>query len=87
MRYLPLSADDRSDMLARIGVDHIDKLFADIPNDKLLDKVLPLPLSKGELEVERILSKMAARNKSASSGPFLWVQGPISTMCLRPLTI
>ena len=70
MRYLPLSADDRSDMLARVGVDHIDKLFADIPNDKLLDKVLPLPLSKGELEVERILSKMAARNKSASSGPF-----------------
>jgi glycine dehydrogenase subunit 1 len=70
MRYLPLSADDRSDMLARVGVDHIDKLFADIPHDKLLDKVLPLPLSKSELEVERILSKMAARNKSASSGPF-----------------
>lgn len=70
MRYLPLSADDRSDMLARVGVDHIDKLFADIPRDKLLDKVLPLPLSKGELEVERMLSKMAARNKAASSGPF-----------------
>ncbi len=70
MRYLPLSADDRSDMLARIGVDHIDKLFADIPRDKLLDKVLPLPLAKGELEVERILGKMAARNKTASTTPF-----------------
>ncbi len=70
MRYLPLSADDRSDMLARIGVDHIDKLFADIPRDKLLDKVLPLPLAQGELEVERILGKMAARNKTASTTPF-----------------
>lgn len=70
MRYLPLSADDRSDMLARIGVDHIDKLFADIPRDKLLDKVPPLPLAKGELEVERILGKMAARNKTASTTPF-----------------
>ena len=70
MRYLPLSADDRSDMLARIGVDHIDKLFADIPRDKRLDKVLPLPLAKGELEVERILGKMAARNKTASTTPF-----------------
>mgnify|MGYP003337907980 FL=1 len=70
MRYLPLSADDRSDLLARIGVDHIDKLFTDIPKDKLLDRVLPLPLAKSELDVERILSKMAARNKTASTMPF-----------------
>lgn len=70
MRYLPLSADDRSDLLARIGVDHIDKLFTDIPQDKLLDRVLPLPLAKSELDVERILSKMAARNKTASTMPF-----------------
>ena len=35
MRYLPLSDTDRTDMLAKIGVKHIDELFADIPADKL----------------------------------------------------
>ena len=36
MRYLPLTPDDRSEMLARIGVADIDALFADIPSDKRL---------------------------------------------------
>ena len=31
MRYLPLTADDRADMLARIGVAKVDDLFVDIP--------------------------------------------------------
>ena len=30
MRYLPLTPEDRSEMLARIGVADIDALFADI---------------------------------------------------------
>jgi len=30
MRYLPLTADDRRAMLARIGVREIDELFADV---------------------------------------------------------
>ena len=36
MRYLPLSPDDRSAMLERIGVRSLDDLFADIPADKRL---------------------------------------------------
>ena len=70
MRYLPLSPDDRAEMLARIGVDHIDALFADVPGDKLLTEPLDLPRRKGELEVERILGRMAARNVTAGSVPF-----------------
>ena len=31
MRYLPLDANDRKSMLARVGVADIDDLFADIP--------------------------------------------------------
>jgi len=31
MRYLPLTADDRAEMLAAIGVDSIDALFDDVP--------------------------------------------------------
>ena len=70
MRYLPLTQDDRAGMLAKIGVDHIDALFADIPSDKLLTSLPKLPAHKGEIEVERVMGRMAARNVSASSVPF-----------------
>ena len=70
MRYLPLSDTDRGEMLARTGVGTIDDLFADVPKNLLLKEPVDLPRRKGELEVERILSRMAARNVSASSVPF-----------------
>ena len=70
MRYLPLTGDDRTDMLARIGVAKIDDLFADVPKDKLLRSAPDLPLARGELDVSRLLGRMAARNMTASDGPF-----------------
>ncbi|MBV9974407.1 MAG: aminomethyl-transferring glycine dehydrogenase subunit GcvPA [Hyphomicrobiales bacterium] len=70
MRYLPLTETDREDMLARIGVDSIDDLFADIPPDKRLVELPDLPRRQGEIEVERLLGRMAARNVPASSLPF-----------------
>ena len=70
MRYLPLSDNDRSEMLARIGVAAVDDLFADVPADELLHEPLDLPRRKGELEVERILGRMAAKNVPAGSVPF-----------------
>src|SRR3954469_1093303 len=70
MRYLPLSDSDRGEMLARIGVKSVDELFADIPKNLLLKEPVDLPRRKGELEVERILSRMSAKNISASSVPF-----------------
>ena len=86
MRYLPLSPDDRREMLAKVGVDHVDALFADVPKDKLLDKLPDLPLAKSELEVERRLSQMAARNLSAGQAEGFFVgAGLIATMCRQPL--
>ena len=73
MRYLPLSPDDRREMLAKVGVDHVDALFADVPKDKLLDKLPDLPLAKSEIEVERQLSQMAARNLSAGQAKGFFV--------------
>lgn len=70
MRYLPLTPDDREDMLRRIGAPDIDALFADVPADKLLQELPNLPRRKSELEVERILSRMASRNVAAGSVPF-----------------
>jgi glycine dehydrogenase subunit 1 len=70
MRYLPLTPDDRAGMLAKIGVDQIDALFADIPSNKLLHHLPTLPLHKGEIEVERLMGRMSSRSISASSVPF-----------------
>ena len=70
MRYLPLTDTDRGDMLARIGASSIEDLFADVPRDKLLAKPPNLPLRQGEMQVERLLGGMAARNVAASSVPF-----------------
>jgi len=70
MRYLSLTANDRAEMLATIGVDSIDALFADVPETARLDRPLDLPRAMGEIEVERLLSGMAARDVAAGSVPF-----------------
>ncbi len=57
-------------MLARIGVADIDALFADISADKRLDDLLVLPYGKSEMEVERLLSRLAAQNMAAGTVPF-----------------
>jgi glycine dehydrogenase subunit 1 len=70
MRYLPLTDADRRDMLAAIGVDSIDALFAEVPPAARHEGLLDLPRAMGELEVERRLAAMAAKNTVAGSVPF-----------------
>ena len=70
MRYLPLEDADRRQMLSQIGVKSVDELFAAVPKDKLLKALPNLPKAKGELEVERELGRLAARNTPAGSVPF-----------------
>jgi glycine dehydrogenase subunit 1 len=69
MRYLPLTDADRAAMLAAIGAPSIEALFADVPAAARLDGLLDLPLAMGELEVERRLAAMAAKNLSAGAAP------------------
>jgi glycine dehydrogenase subunit 1 len=70
MRYLPLTPSDRAEMLARIGAQSIDALFAEVPEAARLDGPVDLPSAQGEIEVERAISQMAARNLAAGSAPF-----------------
>ena len=70
MRYLPLTDADRRDMLGVIGVKSVDDLFRDVPERARRDGLVDLPRRQGELEVERALSKMAAKNIAAGSVPF-----------------
>ena len=67
MRYLPLTPDDRTAMLAAIGAKSIDDLFVDVPQAARLDGPVDLPRVAGELEVERALSAMAAKNATAAA--------------------
>jgi len=71
MRYLPLTTGDRNAMLAKIGAGSIDALFRDVPQSAVVGtSVFDLPDHKGEMEVDRALSRMAARNVAAGSAPF-----------------
>ena len=71
MRYLPLTPDDRRAMLAKIGAPNIDALFRDVPREAVVPlSVFDLPETQGELEVERALAKLAAKNVAAGSVPF-----------------
>lgn len=70
MRYLPLTETDRREMLGVIGAKSVDDLFRDVPESARRDGLVDLPRRKGELEVERILGRMAGKNVSAGSVPF-----------------
>jgi glycine dehydrogenase subunit 1 len=71
MRYLPLTPDDRRAMLAKIGVSDVDSLFRDVPKPALAPlSAFNLPDTKSELDVERAMSAMAAKNVAASAAPF-----------------
>ena len=67
MRYLPLTPADRTAMLATIGARAIDDLFQDVPAKARLTAPLDLPDHQGELEVERAIGALAARNVPISS--------------------
>jgi glycine dehydrogenase subunit 1 len=69
MRYLPLTAQDRRQMLATIGAASIDDLFVDVPAAARLEAPLDLPGHQGEIEVERTVAALAARNLSPAAAP------------------
>src|SRR6201996_2825497 len=71
MRYLPLSPDDRSAMLNKIGAPDMDALFRDVPKSAHVPlSIFNLPDTQGELAVDRTLSKLAAKNTAAGAAPF-----------------
>ncbi|KQV55248.1 MULTISPECIES: aminomethyl-transferring glycine dehydrogenase subunit GcvPA [unclassified Caulobacter] len=70
MRYLPLTPEDRVEMLGAIGVKSIDDLFVDVPASAQRAGTVDLPLHAGEIEVEREMAALARRNRSAGEGAF-----------------
>ena len=66
--YIPNTPAEQDDLLAAIGLRSIDELFADIP-DGYRNPTLELPAPLSELEIQRELSELAARNRPLASGP------------------
>lgn len=62
--YIPLTNTDEKTMLQAIGVNTIEDLFTDIPEELLLNKRLNLPDPMSELEVTKQLKMLADKNKS-----------------------
>lgn len=61
--YLPLTDEDRHEMIAKIGADSVEDLFSDIPGSVRLKGELNLPPAMSEPEVLGHLNALAAKNK------------------------
>lgn len=70
MRYLPQTQNTRKDMLKAVGATSVDALFRDVPEQAFVKGKVDLPDHQGELQVERALGAMAAKNTAAPDVPF-----------------
>ncbi|MCB1517159.1 MAG: aminomethyl-transferring glycine dehydrogenase subunit GcvPA, partial [Hyphomicrobiaceae bacterium] len=70
MRYLPHSEADRQHMRAVIGISRTDELFGAVPDTLRLGDAVDLPGHKSEIEVDRYMRALAAKNRTAGEGPF-----------------
>ena len=61
-RYIPLTEQDKNEMLNSIGAKSISELFDDIPTDILLKRNLNIAESEAETILLRRLNRLAAKN-------------------------
>ncbi|MGA9234715.1 MAG: glycine dehydrogenase, partial [Desulfobacterales bacterium] len=61
MRYLPHTPEDIADMLAQVGVENLDALFATIPKDCCCRLDMKLPQALTEWELNDHMDALAAR--------------------------
>ena len=61
--YIPSTEAQQRQMLDSIGVKDFRDLYKDVPASMYLDRALDIPEGKSELEVQRRMSAIAAKNK------------------------
>ncbi|MGB0570567.1 MAG: aminomethyl-transferring glycine dehydrogenase subunit GcvPA [Alphaproteobacteria bacterium] len=69
MRYLPLTDNDRADMLSAIGVGSVDELFVDVPDAARFDGDFDLSDHMAEYQVEAKIAALARRNVTTADVP------------------
>ncbi|MCA9234440.1 MAG: aminomethyl-transferring glycine dehydrogenase subunit GcvPA [Planctomycetales bacterium] len=67
MPYLYNTPEDQREMLAAIGAESVDDLFAPIPDDLKLGRALQLPAAMCELELDQHLRELASANQHAGN--------------------
>lgn len=65
MRFIPVTCEEQAQMLARVGADSIDDLFADVPEAARLGRPLTLPAPMGEVELAAHIGALARANTDA----------------------
>ncbi|MBM7607127.1 glycine dehydrogenase subunit 1 [Lysinibacillus composti] len=66
-RYLPMTEQDKNEMLSTIGVESIDELFADIPEKVRFNGLYNIKEAKSESALLKELSQLATKNKNTES--------------------
>ncbi|MCL2654285.1 MAG: aminomethyl-transferring glycine dehydrogenase subunit GcvPA [Coriobacteriia bacterium] len=66
MNYIPITTDEREEMLARIGVATIEDLFCDVPAEARLNGGLDIEAGLEEMQVAARLDALARANRSAA---------------------
>lgn len=61
-RYLPMTDKDQKDMMETIGIDNIEKLFADIPKDIRFDGELKIEEALDETTLLKEMGRLANKN-------------------------
>jgi len=68
--YLPTGVEEiRREMMKEIGIDDIDELFKDVPNEVKLKRRLQIPGPYSELEVRQQIAKTLEKNTSSADIP------------------
>ena len=67
MRFIPVTCEQRSEMLRTVGAETIDDLFADIPEAARPGRPLALPEEMGEVELAAHLEELAGRDAHAGT--------------------
>ena len=64
-KYFPHTENDIKIMLEKIGIEKIDELFNDIPQEVLLENLdnLKLPNSLSEIELRKNINKISKKNR------------------------
>ncbi|MBE5662659.1 aminomethyl-transferring glycine dehydrogenase subunit GcvPA [Staphylococcus sp. SS35] len=61
-RYIPLTEEDKQEMLQTIGAKSIGELFGDVPGDILLNRDLNIAEGEAETTLLRRLNRIASKN-------------------------
>ncbi len=64
MHYVPNTPEEQQAMLERLGLSSMEDLLTTVPEHVRLERPLDLPQAMAEPDLKRLLTRMAAKNKS-----------------------